>query len=593
MSLDTITLQAVVDECAAMTESKIVAIEQYDALEIGLVLKGPAGRHALAISVQPGFARLYRTNPARKGGGSSALLNVLRDHLLAGMLHSIEVVPNERIVDIRCAGRTPLGMRPYRLIAELIDRHTTLVLATDPELVVLETLRRISTGDREVKAGEVYEFPEPLRKTPLVEARPDHLVEASEKTAPTDIARKLTRSIGGLSPGMAGEILAKADLVDAEKIEQLSVQARKDRLWMSLQETIHAVTSKTWTPCIGRDGDGEALILSALPIHSLPDDRIETFDTIAEAIDQFYRERTEAEKQRQKTLQINRVLDEEIKRLERLIRNLWKDVDRTEREDEFRKYGDLLTAHLTRLKRGQTEAQIKDYYSPNQPMITIALNPDLNPAENAARYFKQARKARDGRVIVEERLLLAEERLEKVRTHRQRFLEDTDENRLDRAYNACVRLGLIKRKKEAATGRSATKKKKAGDIHPRRFLTSDRHLLMVGRNNKENEVLTKTASPDDIWLHARDIGGSHVILKRQNKQEMPSKKTLYEAACLAAYFSKGRGSTTVPVDYTERRYVRKQKNGGPGQVIFTHEKTLFVAPKLALKEADEAQDTTV
>ena len=110
--------------------------------------------------------------------------------------------------------------------------------------------------------------------------------------------------------------------------------------------------------------------------------------------------------------------------------------------------------------------------------------------------------------------------------------------------------------------------------------------MLVGRNNRENELLTKTASPDDIWLHARDMGGSHVILKRGNKKEMPSKWTCYEAARVAAYFSKGRGSTTVPVDYTERRYVRKMKDAGPGKVIFTHEKTLFVEPKLELKEED-------
>lgn len=588
MSLDTITLQAVIDECSVFAESKIIAIEQYDDMEIGLVLKGPAGRHALAISVQPDFARIYRTEPARKGTGFSALLNVLRDHLLAGVLHSIEAVPNERIVDIRCSGRTPLGWRSYRLIAELIDRHTTLVLTTDPDLAILETLRRISTGGREIKPGALYESPVPLRKIPLLEATSSHIDAASEETTSKDISRMLTRSIGGLSPAMAREIIGKAGLTDEERIERISEQERKICLWESMQVMIRRLRSKAWTPCIGRDNHGKPLILSALPIYSLPSEQIETFDTVVSAVDQFYIERIEEEKRRQRTMQMNRVIDEEIKRLDRLIQHLWMDVDRTEREAEFRKYGDLLTAHLTQLKRGQTEAKIKDYYQPDHPMITIALNPDLNPAKNAERYFKQARKARDGRVIVEKRLLRSEERLEKVRAIQDQLRDNTDEHVLERTYKACVRMGLIKAKKVSSHSPLA-KKRKALEIHPRRFLTSDHHLLLVGRNNKENEVLTKTASPDDIWLHARDIRGSHVIMKRQDKKVVPSKKTLYEAACLTAYFSKGRGSATVPVDYTERRYVRKQKNGGPGQVIFTHEKTLFVAPKLNLKEADSVK----
>jgi|GEM_PF-1912070 len=592
MSLDTITLQAVIAECSLCAESKIVAIEQYDAMEIGLVLRGPAGRHALAISVQPNFARIYLSDPARKGTGSSALMNVLRDHLLAGTLLSIEVVPNERIVEIRCSGRTPLGPRPYRLIVELIDRQTTLVLATDPDLIILETLRRISNEDREIKPGEPYEFPEPLHKTPLIEATCLDVEPAADGTTLKEIRRMLTRSFGGLSPAMAGEIIAKAGLATEEKIKNKSDQERKTCLWESTQGMIEHLRSKRWTPCIGRDSDGTPLILSALPIFSLPAEQVEIFPAMTAAVEQFYIERIEEEKHQQKTIQINRVINEETKRLERLIQNLWKDVDRTEREDEFRKNGDLLTAHLTQLKRGQSEAVIKDYYQPDQPMITISLNPDLNPAENAERYFKQARKARDGQVIVADRLLRSEERLEKVKTVLVQFQDDKNEKALNRAYNVCVKMGLIKAKKSDSRSSSA-KKRKTKEIHPRRFLTSDRHLLLVGRNNKENEILTKTASPDDVWLHARDIGGSHVILKRQDKKEMPSKKTLYEAACLTAYFSKGRGSTTVPVDYTERRYVRKQKNGAPGQVIFTHEKTLFVGPKLELKEADSEQEVSV
>ena len=162
----------------------------------------------------------------------------------------------------------------------------------------------------------------------------------------------------------------------------------------------------------------------------------------------------------------------------------------------------------------------------------------------------------------------------------------TDEERLEDAHRACIRLDLVKAPRETGAFRNVRAKRTGRDIHPRRYLTSSGHLLLVGRNSRENEALTKSAAPDDIWLHARNLGGSHVILRREDKTQMPSRKTLYEAACLAAWYSKGRGSTTVPVDYTERRYVRKMKNGSPGQVVFTREKTLFVEPALTLRQAD-------
>jgi predicted ribosome quality control (RQC) complex YloA/Tae2 family protein len=183
-------------------------------------------------------------------------------------------------------------------------------------------------------------------------------------------------------------------------------------------------------------------------------------------------------------------------------------------------------------------------------------------------------------------MVKTEERLSRVRAALNRLGETPSVAGIDRAHEDCLRLGLIREPRPAV--RSAVSKKiKKTDIHPRRFVTTDGYMVLVGRNNQENEALTKSAAPDDIWLHARDMGGSHVILRREGKKDMPSRQALFEASRVAAHFSKGRHSSTVPVDYTERRYVRKQKNGGPGQVIFTHEKTLFVEPGLVLKEADE------
>lgn len=585
--MDALALQAVMDECRDLEGARIVAIDQYGPMEIGLVLKNGADRRLLSLSVQPGFARIHLSDPAKKSAASSALLTALRDHLIPGQLEKIAAAPFERVVDIRCRGRSSSGPRGYRLIAELIGNRGILVFLSEPDRVILETLRRIRDTGRSLVPGETYTFPPPMKKTPLGEAAREQLAGTGDLSTPEDLARHLAGTFAGLSREMALEVLAHAGLAGPSDLAGSDADARVSRIWRSLQDLVHRVQSRDWTPCLGRSPDGRVRFLSAVPIHSLPEDLVERHESISAAVVRFYEERMADEAAKQLETRVRRALRDEIRRLERLMGNLARDQEHVEREEEYRRYGDLITSHMDRLKAGLTEAVVEDYFSGSREEVAIPLKPGLSPSENARWYFRQARKARDGRKSVEHRIARARKRLEEVTGIRDMLERDTDGKTLEQVHRACIKLDLVKapRKPEAAKRRG----KKAGvDIHPRRYLTSSGHLLLVGRNSRENEALTKSAAPDDIWLHARDLGGSHVILRRVDKTQMPSRRTLYEAACLTAYFSRGRGSTTVPVDYTERRYVRKMKNGAPGQVIFTREKTLFVEPKLELRQAESS-----
>ncbi|MCY3556300.1 MAG: NFACT RNA binding domain-containing protein [Gemmatimonadetes bacterium] len=599
--MDALVLQAVKDECGELEGARIVAVEQYAPMEIGLVLKMSTGRRVLSLSVQPGFSRVHLSDAAKKGAASSALLAVLRDHLIPGVLEKVDVAPFERVVQLHCRGRPSPGSGRYRLIAELIGNRGVMVFLSDPEQVILETLRRIRGTDRTLVPGEPYAFPPPMKKTPLDEATVERLsgtdcmAGADRLETPEELARHITATFAGLSRDMAREVLARAGLSDATGFEGTDMEDRIARTGRSLEELVHRVRARDWTPCIGRSEDGRARILSAVPVHSLPEVQVERHESVSVAVESFYEERMAEEAFRQRLQNVQRALRDETRRLERLAENLGQDLIDVEQEEEYRRYGELITSHLARLKSGAAEAVVEDYFSSGREEVAIPMKPGLSPAENARWYFRQARKARDGRKAVAQRIARARKRLEEVTGIRAKLGCDADEERLEEVYRACIRLDLVKAPRETGTSKTGASKrprKKAGqDIHPRRYLTSSGHLLLVGRNSRENEALTKSAAPDDIWLHARNLGGSHVILRREDKTQMPSRKTLHEAACLAAWYSKGRGSTTVPVDYTERRYVRKMKNGSPGQVVFTREKTLFVEPGLALRQAD-AQETS-
>ncbi len=591
--MDALVLQAVKDECGELEGKRIVAVEQYAPMEIGLVLKTSTGRRVLSLSVQPGFSRVHLSDAARKGSVSSAMLAALRDHLVPGVLEKVDAAPFERVAQLHCQGRSSPGSGRYRLIAELIGNRGVMVFISEPDQVILETLRRIRGTERTLAPGEPYAFPPPMNKTPLGEATRELLAEADRLETletPGELARHLTATFAGLSKDMAVEILARADLSDAERFADTDAEDRVVRTWQSLEELVQIVRARDWTPCIGRSGDGRARVLSAVPIYSLPAAQVEHHESVSVAAERFYEERMAEEAFMQRLQKVQRALRDEIRRLERLTENLGKDLVHVEQEEEYRRYGELITSHLARLKAGSAEAVVEDYFSSGREEVVIPMKPNLSPAENARWYFRQARKARDGRNEVARRIARARKRLEEVTGIQAKLGCGADEERLEEAHRSCIRLGLVKAPRETGaskTGASKRPRKKAAqDIHPRRYLTSSGHLLLVGRNSRENEALTKSAAPDDIWLHARNLGGSHVILRREDKTQMPSRKTLYEAACLAAWYSKGRGSTTVPVDYTERRYVRKMRNGSPGQVVFTREKTLFVEPGLALRQAD-------
>ena len=588
--MDPLTLQAVIDECGDLNGSRIVGVDQYGPTEIGLVLKDRSGKRVLFLSVHPHFARVHLADPAMKSTASSALLTVLRDHLLPGFVEEIETVPLERLVKIRCVGRTPLGSRRFRLIAELIGNRGVLVFMSEPDGVILETLRRIRGPARTLVPGETYTYPPPLQKIPLADAAREQLEGVRASMAPEALVKELAGAFAGISKETAVEIVAHAGLADEKALADTDADTRVNRLWTSLNDLVRRVRSGAWTPCVGYSPEGLPRILSALPIHSLPKEQVEYRESISGAVEMFFENRIAEEETRQRVQTVQRALLDEIRRLERLAQNLELDREHVHREAEYRRNGDLVTSHLDQLKTGMTEARVEDYFSGDHEVIAISLKPDLSPAENARWYFRQARKARDGRKAVEHRIAQTRKRLAEVTGIREMLGKEPDGPILERAYRACVRLKLLRAPdRREASRRSRTRVK--GDIHPRRYLTSSGHLLLVGRNSRENEALTKSAAPDDIWLHARDLGGSHVILRRVDKTQMPSKKTLYEAACLTAYFSKGRGSTTVPVDYTERRYVRKMKKGAPGQVVFTHEKTLFVEPRLDLRQAVPTDST--
>jgi len=285
-------------------------------------------------------------------------------------------------------------------------------------------------------------------------------------------------------------------------------------------------------------------------------------------LDQFYSGKAERDRVKQQSRDLHRFIKNELDKNMRKLNIHEKTIQRAQTADQYQKQGELLTAHLHLVNQGDTSITVVDYYDPDQKEMTIQLQPDQTPSENAQRLFTRYRKLSNSQKVVQREIIKTkheisylEQILQQLETVREADIEEIREELREEGY-------LRKQRKQ--------RRRKSKKPQPEQFLSSDGTTIYVGRNNRQNEYVThRLAHRGDTWLHTKDIPGSHVVIKSNN----PSEQTLQEAAQIAAYYSKAQQSSSVPVDYTEVRHVRKPTGAKPGFVIYDHQKTLFVTPE--------------
>lgn len=315
--------------------------------------------------------------------------------------------------------------------------------------------------------------------------------------------------------------------------------------------------------------NGETAEFTAFAYRSREGQRYRAYVTLSEAIDDFYFSRDREERIKQKSAAIHRVLKNNIERVEKKLLIKQEALAEGARSEEYRVKGEMLTASPHLVKKGMKRVLLPNYYDENCAMLEVELDEKLNAAANAQRYFKLYRKAQVARKLAEEQIGEATEELAYLENQLENLELCEGEAELAEIREELVRLGYIR------STQSRRQMKALPPSTPLRFAAPDGTEVFVGRNNVQNERLTFSAQPDEWWLHAKDMPGSHVIVKSTR----PSDETLLFAARLAAKYSKGSASSSVPVDYAQRRYVKKPGGAKPGFMIYTHQKTLLVKPQ--------------
>ena len=417
---------------------------------------------------------------------------------------------------------------------------------------------------RQILPGLPYEAPPAQDKADPWTCGEEELLRRLREAGGLPLKKILSQQAAGLS-GAAAEEIAYRLLPPGEETasaEDLPDCARR------LRELFDRLPGMA-EPRVLLDDAGDAADMFAFPYLSRDLDRQRRCQTLSAAVEQCYSGRDAKDRIRQKSASMVKLLKGQVERCERKLALQEEELASAERMEEYRVMGELINANLYQLRKGQTEALLDNFYDAAQKPLKVALDIRLTPAQNAQRYFKKYQKARAARITASEQ----REKTLRELDYLEGMLLDVDkcagESELEEIREELARTGYMKRVTSRREKRALPASK------PYRYQSADGIEIHVGKNAVQNERLTQAAKPNELWLHAKDMPGSHVLVRAEG--EIPL-ATLRQAALLAAWYSKGQHSANVPVDYTLRRYVKKPSGSAPGFVIYTNQHTAYITP---------------
>ncbi|MET3194406.1 fibronectin-binding domain-containing protein [Bacillus sp. OAE603] len=563
MSFDGLFTGAMTSEVATkLTTGRISKIVQPSMYEVLLTIRANGANYKLLLSAHPSYARFHITDQNYDTPSEPPMFTmVLRKHLNGGIIESISQNERERIVRIRVRSRNEIGDEQIRtLIIELMGRHSNIILLDDERQIILDSIKHVPMAvnrHRIIQPGSSYVLPPKQEKqdpfAQMTEAEFQNIISNEEQPE----AQVLVQEFAGISPLFANEV----------------VYRNKDSLFESFVSLIDDIQKRRYTPSLYRFQSKEQFYF--IEMTHLNGEQT-TFPTLSELLDVFYFGKAERDRVKQQSGDLEKLLQNELSKNKKKLKKLERSLVDTEKADAIQLQGELITANMFALKKGMTEVEVVNYYDENGGTITIPLSPLKTPSENAQSYFTKYTKLKNSVAHIHEQIKLTLEENVYLETVLQQ-IESASPRDLEEIREELAETGYVRKKKSKKTQKNNKQKVTLDE-----YVSTTGELLLVGKNNKQNDYLTnKLASRDELWFHTKDIPGSHVVIRAKE----PSETAIKEAAIIAAYFSKARQSSSVPVDYTEIRHVKKPNGSKPGFVIYEQNNTVYVTPdeELVLK----------
>jgi predicted ribosome quality control (RQC) complex YloA/Tae2 family protein len=559
MSFDGIFTYVMTKELKETIESgRITKIHQPFKHELVLQIRARGQNYKLLLSAHPTYARVHLTNEAYDNPAEPPMFcMLLRKHLEGSIIESVKQVDLDRIIIIETKGRNEIGdLSVKQLIIEIMGRHSNIILVDKETNAIIDSIKHLAptvNRHRTVLPGHQYISPPSQEKVNPFLINEETVVKKLDFNS-GKLAEQLVQHFSGISPLFAKEAVFRAGI------------ANRSTLPKSFLSMIESVKAGHTVPQIVSYNGKETFYI--LPLTHLQGEA-KTFSSLSEMLDRYYFGKAERDRVKQQANDLERFIANEKAKNEKKIIKLEQSLKDAEKAEQYRLYGELLTANLYAIQRGDEEVKVINYYDENGSTITIPLDPQKSPSENAQSYFQKYQKAKNSVHIIQEQIERAKQEIDYFERLLQQ-MESASPKDVEEIREELVEEGYLRARQS-----KQAKKQKQGKIELEKYVASDGTEILVGKNNKQNDYLTnKLAHKDEIWLHTKDIPGSHVVIRSKN----PSEQTILEAANLAAYFSKAKHSSSVPVDYTQIRYVKKPSGAKPGYVIYENQQTVYVTP---------------
>lgn len=588
MAFDGFVTHSIVRELnERLKAGKIDKIYQPEKDEIIISVRTPGGMQRLLISAASSNPRMHITEESRENPITAPLFcMILRKHLTGGKVISFTQQGFDRVVRIDIECYTELGdLTVKSLVVEIMGRHSNIILLQDKNKIV-DSVKHIDftiSAVRQILPGLIYELPPAQYKTNPQEADAAWL-EKTILSFPGDtlLDKLLLSEFTGMSPLLSREIVYRFCESAKVPVSQINVSDFSRHTIKFIKN----VSDGSSDSCIVLDkASKKPVAFSCVRLTQYEGTgEIISADSISRAVEAFFSSRDMHDRLTQKASGTVKLINNNIERCEKKIAIHTEILENSKKREQYKIYGDLITANLYRMDSGISAVTVQNYYSENAEDVEIPLKPELTPSKNAQRYYKLYAKAKAAEQHSTGQLADAvseRDYLESVLDAVQRAETYAD---ISEIREELTEQGYI------SASRDKKKKKNNKKTAPMKFLSSDGYTILVGRNNIQNDELTlRTAYSTDIWLHTKKIPGSHTIIRAGGNAEAVPERTITEAAAIAAYFSKAQKSASVPVDYTQVKNIRKPNGSKPGFVIYETNYTAYVTPDEKLVEKLRAE----
>ncbi|EOB3451525.1 fibronectin-binding protein EfbA [Enterococcus hirae] len=557
MSFDGVFTHAMINELReTLLSGRISKIHQPYENEVVLVIRSRGKNQRLLLSAHPSYARIQITQIDYQNPDTPPnFVMMLRKHLDGAILESIEQIENDRVIHFHFTKRDELGdLQNIILIVELMGRHSTIILVNKESGKILDAIKHIGSSQntyRSLLPGVDYIAPpEQNQLNPFSQEKE----KVFHRLSQMDLTPKgIQQQFQGIGFDTAQELVAR--LTERPNEKMLVWQEFFTAIDTQLSPSLYEVAEKEYfTPINYRFFDSNTQQKKMYP-------------TLSALLDAFYQEKAEKDRAKQQGSELIRKIENELKRNRNKLKKREQTLKDSENAEDYRRDGELLTTFMAQVPRGANEVTLPNYYEEDRP-ITIKLDPALTPNQNAQKYFHRYQKLKNAVKLIGKQIEEAKNEIDYLESVLSQ-LEIAGPMDIEVIKEELTAEGYLKKK-------SSKKQKRKKPSQPDQYLSTDGTLILVGKNNLQNDQLSlKTAKKTDYWLHAKNIPGSHVIIK----SDQPSDETITEAAELAAYFSKYRHSAQVPVDLVQVKHLRKPNGAKPGYVIYENQKTIIVTPE--------------